>query len=200
MSVPAPTADRGPLEAAVAAVKPKLRGWIHAGTFPLAAAAGVVLVVLLGGGAWAVVQHLRARAAAVEYVMPRTADGLPLTGLPPMDDSTSRTGARLEEAAPGRFTVTGAAYGDGRCRLALVVAAHRRGGELQAGELVAMRKALMTAVPTPGPESTRNCPVTQPYTRTLRLDRDGGAVVVLNDGNAERHSNAVLDDVLRDQR
>ena len=40
-------ADRNPLEAAVAAVaavKPKLRGWIHAGTFPLALAAGIVRV------------------------------------------------------------------------------------------------------------------------------------------------------------
>jgi hemolysin III len=34
------------LDAAVAAVKPRLRGWIHAGTFPLALAAGIVLVCL----------------------------------------------------------------------------------------------------------------------------------------------------------
>ncbi len=42
-------ADRNPLDAAVAAVaavKPRLRGWIHAGTFPLALAAGIVLVAL----------------------------------------------------------------------------------------------------------------------------------------------------------
>lgn len=32
--------------AALAVVKPKLRGWIHAGTFPLAVAAGIVLIVL----------------------------------------------------------------------------------------------------------------------------------------------------------
>src|SRR5690606_9927012 len=31
---------------AVAAVKPRLRGWLHLGTFPLAVAAGIVLVVL----------------------------------------------------------------------------------------------------------------------------------------------------------
>ena len=31
---------------AVAAVKPKLRGWLHAGTFPLVVAAGIVLIVL----------------------------------------------------------------------------------------------------------------------------------------------------------
>src|SRR5918996_341831 len=30
---------------AVAAMKPKLRGWLHAGTFPLAVAAGITLVV-----------------------------------------------------------------------------------------------------------------------------------------------------------
>ena len=49
----APQADRNPLEAAaaaVAAVKPKLRGWIHAGTFPLALAAGIVLVALAPNG------------------------------------------------------------------------------------------------------------------------------------------------------
>jgi hemolysin III len=31
---------------AVAAVKPRLRGWLHAGTFPLAVAAGIVLISL----------------------------------------------------------------------------------------------------------------------------------------------------------
>src|SRR4051795_4792888 len=31
---------------AVQAVKPRLRGWLHAGTFPLAVAAGIVLVAL----------------------------------------------------------------------------------------------------------------------------------------------------------
>jgi hemolysin III len=35
---------------AVAAIKPRLRGWIHLGTFPLAVAAGVVLVALAPGG------------------------------------------------------------------------------------------------------------------------------------------------------
>jgi hemolysin III len=45
--------DQNPLEAAVAAVaavKPKLRGWIHAGSFPLVLAAGIVLIVLAPGG------------------------------------------------------------------------------------------------------------------------------------------------------
>lgn len=38
------------------AVKPKLRGWLHAGTFPLSLAAGIVLIVLAPGGPtrWAV--------------------------------------------------------------------------------------------------------------------------------------------------
>jgi hemolysin III len=35
---------------AVAAIKPRLRGWIHLGTFPLAVAAGIVLVALAPGG------------------------------------------------------------------------------------------------------------------------------------------------------
>jgi hemolysin III len=48
-STPSQT-DRNPLEAAVAAVKPLLRGWIHAGTFPLVLAAGVVLVALAPNG------------------------------------------------------------------------------------------------------------------------------------------------------
>lgn len=34
------------LRDAVSAVKPKLRGWLHAGTFPLAVAAGIVLISL----------------------------------------------------------------------------------------------------------------------------------------------------------
>jgi hemolysin III len=46
MPTPAQPADRSTLEAAVAVVKPRLRGWIHAGTFPLALAAGLVLVAL----------------------------------------------------------------------------------------------------------------------------------------------------------
>ena len=46
MPMPAEPADRSPLEAAVAVVKPRLRGWLHAGTFPLALAAGIVLIAL----------------------------------------------------------------------------------------------------------------------------------------------------------
>ena len=60
----APQADRRPLEAAaaaVAAVKPKLRGWIHAGTFPLALAAGIVLVALA--------PNVKARIGAVIFAI-----------------------------------------------------------------------------------------------------------------------------------
>jgi hemolysin III len=35
----------------MAAIKPRLRGWIHLGTFPVVLAAGIVLVVLAPGGA-----------------------------------------------------------------------------------------------------------------------------------------------------
>lgn len=38
------------VESAVAAIKPRLRGWIHLGTFPLAVAAGIVLVALSPSG------------------------------------------------------------------------------------------------------------------------------------------------------
>jgi len=53
MSTAGSQRDRSPLDAAVAAVaavKPKLRGWIHAGSFPLVLAAGVVLVLLAPEG------------------------------------------------------------------------------------------------------------------------------------------------------
>jgi len=51
-STPSET-DRSPLDAAVAAVaavKPKLRGWIHAGSAPLVLVAGILLVVLAPSG------------------------------------------------------------------------------------------------------------------------------------------------------
>jgi len=44
---------------ALRAVKPHLRGWLHAGTFPLAIAAGIVLIVLADGA--------RATAATAVY-------------------------------------------------------------------------------------------------------------------------------------
>ena len=41
-----PTAVEEPLTAVAASVKPRLRGWLHAGTAPIALAAGIVLVAL----------------------------------------------------------------------------------------------------------------------------------------------------------
>ena len=51
-SSPSPSSETspGPVESAVAALKPHLRGWIHAGTFPVALAAGIVLVCLAPTG------------------------------------------------------------------------------------------------------------------------------------------------------
>ena len=42
--VPAVPDGAGPVGELVAAVKPRLRGWLHAGMFPLALAAGSTLV------------------------------------------------------------------------------------------------------------------------------------------------------------
>ncbi len=41
-----PRSEQGPVESVVAAVKPHLRGWLHAGMVPLAVAAGIVLIAL----------------------------------------------------------------------------------------------------------------------------------------------------------
>jgi hemolysin III len=43
---PSPRPDQGALESVVAAVKPHLRGWLHAGMVPLALVAGIVLIAL----------------------------------------------------------------------------------------------------------------------------------------------------------
>jgi hemolysin III len=45
-TTPAPRSEQGPVESVVAAVKPHLRGWLHAGMVPLALAAGIVLIAL----------------------------------------------------------------------------------------------------------------------------------------------------------
>ena len=49
-----PLLDAAAKDAAVE-IKPSWRGWIHAGTFPVAIAAGIVLIVLAHGapGKWA---------------------------------------------------------------------------------------------------------------------------------------------------
>ncbi|MDE0545773.1 hemolysin III family protein [Microbacterium sp. C7(2022)] len=50
-----PLLDAATVDAASPEIKPSWRGWIHAGTFPVAIAAGIVLVVLAQGSAakWA---------------------------------------------------------------------------------------------------------------------------------------------------
>jgi hemolysin III len=64
MDGPADAAAERPgsaVAAVAASVKPRLRGWLHAGTFPLAVAAGLVLVVLAPAG--------RARASAAVFAV-----------------------------------------------------------------------------------------------------------------------------------
>jgi len=51
----------------VDAVKPKLRGWLHAGMFPLAVAAGIVLVALAGGPRARVACAIYATSAALLF-------------------------------------------------------------------------------------------------------------------------------------
>jgi hemolysin III len=45
-TAPPPRTETGPIGAVVAAVKPHLRGWLHAGMVPFAVAAGIVLIAL----------------------------------------------------------------------------------------------------------------------------------------------------------
>lgn len=51
----------------VHAVKPHLRGWLHAGTFPLAVVAGIVLVVLADGTRATVATGVYATSAALLF-------------------------------------------------------------------------------------------------------------------------------------
>jgi hemolysin III len=53
--------------ATVAAVRPRLRGWIHAGTFPVALAAGIVLVCLADGPLARVSAAIYAASAALLF-------------------------------------------------------------------------------------------------------------------------------------
>jgi hemolysin III len=57
----------GALEDAVKAVKPHLRGWLHAGTFPLAVAAGIVLIVLAEGTRATTATAIYATSAALLF-------------------------------------------------------------------------------------------------------------------------------------
>jgi hemolysin III len=52
---------------AVRAVKPHLRGWLHAGTFPVAVAAGIVLVVLADGTRETLATAVYATSAALLF-------------------------------------------------------------------------------------------------------------------------------------
>ena len=49
------------------AVKPRLRGWLHAGTFPISVVAGIVLVVLAHGTAATVATGVYAASAALLF-------------------------------------------------------------------------------------------------------------------------------------
>lgn len=60
MSTPEPTGENLPqlplldaaaVDGAVAEIRPTWRGWIHAGTFPVAVVAGIVLIIVAQGGA-----------------------------------------------------------------------------------------------------------------------------------------------------
>ena len=59
--------DGGVLDDVVRAVKPKLRGWLHAGTFPLSVAAGIVLVALSGGADETIANAVFAISAALLF-------------------------------------------------------------------------------------------------------------------------------------
>jgi len=58
---PVPSAASGGVEEIVAVVKPRLRGWLHTGMFPLALVSGIVLVVLAPEG--------KARVSAVVFTV-----------------------------------------------------------------------------------------------------------------------------------
>ena len=55
------------VESAMAAIKPRLRGWIHLGTFPLAVAAGIVLVALAPSGSPRLASAVFALTAALLF-------------------------------------------------------------------------------------------------------------------------------------
>jgi hemolysin III len=57
----------GVVDDVVRAVKPKLRGWLHAGTFPLSVAAGIVLVALSDGTDETVANAVFAISAALLF-------------------------------------------------------------------------------------------------------------------------------------
>src|SRR5687767_16015860 len=64
---PDPRAVVDDLESLARSVKPRLRGWLHAGTFPVALAAGIVLVVLSDGTRETVANAVYATTAALLF-------------------------------------------------------------------------------------------------------------------------------------
>ena len=64
---PDPRAVVDDLESLARSVKPRLRGWLHAGTFPVAVAAGIVLVVLADGTRETVANAVYAASAALLF-------------------------------------------------------------------------------------------------------------------------------------
>jgi len=64
---PDPRAVVDDLESLARSVKPHLRGWLHAGTFPVAVAAGIVLVVLADGTRETVANAVYAASAALLF-------------------------------------------------------------------------------------------------------------------------------------
>jgi hemolysin III len=66
MSTP-PSEHAGLVEEVARAVKPRLRGWLHAGTFPLSVAAGIVLVALSEGTRETVANAVFAISAALLF-------------------------------------------------------------------------------------------------------------------------------------
>lgn len=62
-----PEHEPGIVETAVAVIKPHLRGWIHLGTFPLALAAGIVLIALSPAGTPRVATAVFAATAALLF-------------------------------------------------------------------------------------------------------------------------------------
>jgi len=62
-----PSDHGGMVEDVIRAVKPHLRGWLHAGTFPLSLAAGIVLVVLADGTRDTIATAVYATSAALLF-------------------------------------------------------------------------------------------------------------------------------------
>ena len=60
-------AEASPIEGIVRVVKPHLRGWLHAGTFPVALVAGIVLVVLADGTRATVANAIYALSAVLLF-------------------------------------------------------------------------------------------------------------------------------------